>query len=395
MKATAIALVGWIAWAIVLSASIAAARTTDAACQAWLGAAVVGQAAPAGGPAADKVQQTADLLKRARQAMEENNLTAADTLISQAEALGVQYSIFYMGDTPKKARHDLERQHAATAPTKPSQAFNPLGLNRNKNIPTSDPFVGRTSEPSAAPAGAVSSAGLMAPAAPAGLAAASNPSDANQSVVPLPRTDAPNASYGPPGAGSPTAPSTAPSTVAPPYRIVEPGENDVRVPSATGRIAAAGMAPANPPSATAHDSPLRAARLALAFGDVRRANELIQQAKRMRVNYQASDDTPDKVEAAVHRYEELSSYDKQSEAYRRAYARNLMEQADALLRWNERDAAERLVTRAAGMQVIYGPYEQKPQDLLARLASTRPPAEGQPVGPPPAAQQNAGAAPRR
>ena len=35
-------------------------------------------------------------------------------LISQAEALGVQYSVFYMGDTPKKARRDLERKRNAS-----------------------------------------------------------------------------------------------------------------------------------------------------------------------------------------------------------------------------------------------------------------------------------------
>ena len=78
------------------------------------------------------------------------------------------------------------------------------------------------------------------------------------------------------------------------------------------------MAAANPPAPTAHDNPLRAARLALAFGDVRRASELIEQAKRMHLNYQPLDDTPDKVEAAIRNYEELSTLDKDTEAYRRS-----------------------------------------------------------------------------
>ena len=40
----------------------------------------------------------------------------------------------------------------------------------------------------------------------------------------------------------------------------------------------------------------------------------------MQVNYQPLDDTPDKVEAAIRKYQELSSLDKNTEAYRRAYA---------------------------------------------------------------------------
>ncbi len=42
-------------------------------------------------------------------------------------------------------------------------------------------------------------------------------------------------------------------------------------------------------------------------------------AKGMQVNYQPLDDTPDKVEAAIRRYQEISTLDKDSEAYRRAW----------------------------------------------------------------------------
>ena len=108
-------------------------------------------------------------------------------------------------------------------------------------------------------------------------------------------------------------------------------------------------------------------------------------------NYQPLDDTPDKVEAAIRKYQELSSLDKNTEAYRRAYARNLMEQADALLRWGEQDEAERLASRAAGMQVVYGPFEQKPQDLLERIAGMRRQGDGRQMAPPPAAPGYAGA----
>ena len=140
--------------AIILSARIAAAATCDVVCQAWLGAAVVGRQPRRTTPSADKTQQTADLLHAPVRRWTKTILRGRG-LISQAEALGVQYSIFYMGDTPKKARHDLERKRGAApaaAPTKPSQMFEPLGLNRKKDVPTSDPFAGRSTEPPAASA---------------------------------------------------------------------------------------------------------------------------------------------------------------------------------------------------------------------------------------------------
>jgi hypothetical protein len=290
--------------------------------------------------------------------MAENNLTAADSLISQAEALGVQYNFFYMGDTPKKARRDLDRKRntAAGSPTKPSQIFAPSGSNANKDVPTTDPFAGRSTD-----------------------SAASTP-DARQQVVPLPKVNAASPIH----SLSADGPVPMQPPVTPSYRITMPGENDVRVPGTA--------APANGGGPAAGNSPLRAARLALAYGDVRRAAELVQRAKGMQVNYQPLDDTPDKVEAAIRRYQEISTLDKDSEAYRRALARNLMEQADALLRWGEPNEAERLAGRAASMQVVYGPFEQKPQDLLQRIANLRQPSAGRPMAPPPAAEK-AGALP--
>ena len=73
-----------------------------------------------------------------------------------------------------------------------------------------------------------------------------------------------------------------------------------------------------------------------------------------------------------------------------------MEQADALLRWGERDEAERLASRAAGMQVVYGPFEQKPQDLLARALPARgEQGDGRQMAPPPAAPEKPGYRHRR
>ncbi len=91
----------------------------------------------------------------------------------------------------------------------------------------------------------------------------------------------------------------------------------------------------------------------------------------MGLNYQPSDDTPDKVETAIRKYQELSGFDKNTEAYARSYARCMMEQADGLARWGEYDEAERLAGRAAAMRLAYGPYEQKPQDMLQRIVDAR------------------------
>ncbi len=309
---------------------------------AWLGMAAVGQSAPATDPSADKGQQTADLLRRARVAMGENDLSAAESLISQAEALGVQYNALYMGDTPKKARRDLDRKRNGTAGslTKPSQAFAPFGLNKNKNAPANDPFAGRALEPQGSAV-------------------------AGQQITPLPKVDAVRSMTA--QGASPMQPFAEPS-----YRTAQPGENDAKAPGSMAMPSgAANMPAANAGAAANGQSPLRAARLALAVGDVRRAAEMTNQARNMRITYQPLDDTPDKVEAAVRKYQDLSNLDKNSEAYRRAYARNMMEQADALLRWGEQDEAERLAGRAAGMQIAYGPFEQKPQDMLGRIAAMR------------------------
>jgi general secretion pathway protein D len=327
LKTTAKALVGWFAVAIVLSAGMVAADTVCCTTQTWLGISALGQSSPADASPEDRGSQSADLLRRARQAMAENDLSAAETLISQAESLGVQYNALYMGDTPKKARHDLDRKRnvSGSVPSRPSQLFAPFGFNKDKQAPATDPFRGRSLD--------------------AGTIAKNGPS-----VTPLPKTDLVNPIRSQSLAGS--SPMQSPSD--PSYRLAQPGENDTQAPDAALR-----------------QNPLRSARLALAVGDVRRASEMVNQAKMSPTRYQPLDDTPDRVETAIRKYQELSNFDKNSEAYRRAYARNMMDQSDALLRWGEQDEAEQLASRAADMKVMYGPFEQKPQDLLTRIANSR------------------------
>ena len=281
--------------------------------QSALGA-VVGQSASAGNPADNKDQQVADLLHRARQAMAENDLEAADSLIAKAKSLGVQYGPFYMGDTPKRARHDLERKRkrrrrdagqaqrivlAAVAGKQQGPQHRPV-----RRPPSRPPIAARL----------------------------------RRRLRPLPRVDGTSA-------GQPPMDRS--------YPMTQPGQGDVRAP------------------AVPTISPLRAARLALAVGDVRRADGFVGQAKAMRLNYQPQDDTPEQVETVIRKFQELSSLDKNSEAYARMYARSMMDQADGLARWSEFDEAERLAGRAAAIRIVYGPFEQKPQELLQRIAAAR------------------------
>ncbi len=107
------------------------------------------------------------------------------------------------------------------------------------------------------------------------------------------------------------------------------------------------------------------------MGDLRRAAALVAQAKRMAVRYAPTDDTPERVEAALARYQEVNSLDKGTQAYRRAYARMLMEQAEALLRWGDYEQADQLAAQAARQQVDYGPFDARPEDLLRRIAGLR------------------------
>ena len=94
----------------------------------------------------------------------------------------------------------------------------------------------------------------------------------------------------------------------------------------------------------------------------------------MQVNYGLLDDSPAKVEAVIGKHNELMQRRATSptpEVYNRQYAELLLEQADALLRWRSLAEAERLATDASRLDVNYGPFETKPDDLLKRIAAAK------------------------
>ena len=352
LKATATILSGWMALVLSLPTGSALAGSGGGEFALLVGAMSVGQTDTAVSAAGDPRQQTADLLIRARRAMAENDLNAADALISQAEALKVDFSPLTMSDTPRKARQALERmrQAAGNVPARPSQMFSPLGSGQAKAPPT-DPFIGRT-------AGGADR--VLPPGGPLGSAPA----------MPLPPTDSAAAIH---SANAANFSNSQPYYAQAPS-VAPPTGDDLHLPPALARqyqqpAAAAGPAPMGGDRVQS-DNLLRLARTALAVGDVRRATELLNQAKRLQVRYAPLEDSPERVEAAVNKYQDTMSLDKNTEAYRRAYARMLMEQAEALFRYGELGLAEELGDRALRQQAAFGPFEARPQELLG--ASLRP-----------------------
>ena len=68
------------------------------------------------------------LLIRARQALKDGDLEMAESVMARAEKLKVEYSVFHLGDTPRKARADLEAAKRKTKKNRfqrPSEKFAP------------------------------------------------------------------------------------------------------------------------------------------------------------------------------------------------------------------------------------------------------------------------------
>ena len=127
------------------------------------------------------------------------------------------------------------------------------------------------------------------------------------------------------------------------------------------------------------DGLLRAARLALAGGDVRRAREMVAQARQEQIRYAANEDSPERVEASIARFVEVDRLGRTTEENRKTYAKMLMEQAEALLQWGELEQAEKLANLAVEQRVSYSPYESKPEDIARRIVLAR--QQNNPAGP--------------
>ena len=126
-----------------LLAGSAQAGIFAAAATVLIGSAAMAQTNGPAPAAGDSRQQSDDLLRRSRAAMAQNDFDAAAALLGQADALGAQYPAIWLGDTPSRARRDLERMRsdAAGGSSMPSRLFAPFSS--RKPAPT-DPFLNQT-----------------------------------------------------------------------------------------------------------------------------------------------------------------------------------------------------------------------------------------------------------
>ena len=319
--------------------------------------------------------------------MAENNLDAANQLITQAESLDVQYNPLYLGDTPRKLRRELDKRYQAAGRMPTSSGRN----GRLADAGPSDPFTGRYND----------AAGSY-PADPKSIAK----SHILNARKELSRGNLPGATYWY------TKATEQPATFGPnedsPERLADeirrmggrlddvrsrlsgsdrgitrlPPVDDPRqfTPGMDRGYAARGVEGTGRMSNTNPGAdPLWEARQLLAVGDVRRASQKVQQARASGIRYGVLDDNPEKVDAAITAYGDLMSQKAErgtTESWRRQYAKQLMDQAGALLRWRDYAEAERLATEAARTRVNFNPYEDRPEMVLDKIAAARRQARG-------------------
>ncbi len=302
----------------------------------------------------DRRRQADDLMLRARRAMAENDLDAANRLLAEAESLDVPYSPLHLGDTPRRLRRELDARYQA-AGREPGQP-----AARSGALPA-DPFLGRGSD---APA--------TSPSDPKSLAKASILNARKE----MSRDNLAGAIYWYRKAAEQSA------TFGPNEDSPERLASDLRRMGGSvdqpGTLAAGRGVTRLPPIETERlpsaSDPLLDARRALAVGDTRRATQKVQQARATGIRYNTLDDNPDKVEAAIAAYSDVIAQKTErgaSDPWRRQCARVLLDQADALLRWQDFGEAERLATEAARLRVNYSPYERRPEMILDQIAAAR------------------------
>ncbi len=318
----------FIAWALVIAAPMTAQAAVHDGVSMLLTVDAVSQFGKSKN--ASEREQATKLMRQARAALKSGNFEEAESLIVALEKMDPQLGAFHFGDTPRKLRADLKvaQRSAAKQPQRPSEKFTP------PNPQTPAPTV-----PVAQ--------GVKTPRIPTEVL---DPTEElplgipdNMGMKPLLPPVA--------AAGTPDSEPAAPTQLRaqPP---AQPGGDGIRRQS---------------------DYHLLSARRALAVGDVRRATSAVEEARKLGAKYGFHDDSPEKVEAAIQKYQQLTEAieGRQDEAARRQMADLLMDQAQQLLRWKDFDEAERLVQHAESMGVVYGPFDVKPQALAERIAAAR------------------------
>lgn len=318
--------------------------------------------------------QSADLLQRARQAINEGKLTDAETLIGQAESLNVQYEPLYTGDTPARLRRELDRAKGSSASTQSQDPFAIRGQN--------------PSAPSAPAASPVTNASALAKKYIAEGRSSLNLGAIDKAELLCSEAMKLKVAYAP-GEDTPerlmrdiqTAKQqqqmamAAPSVPSMPDMPPAPAAQSAPVAPAMATMATA-PASGDVPVAVRQQSDklLLEARKNLATGDVANARAKVAQARQLNVPYGPKNDSPNRVEKDINALEAAYASVQNNPSdmnSRKEYARVLLNQANTLYQLRCYDVAENVATNAARLNVEYTAYDVKPQDLIAKINGAR------------------------
>ncbi len=446
MKRTARSLATSVIVCATLAPATATAGSRHAAALTIFSASVLAQADD-DQESSNPKRDVAQLLKQAREAIEDGRYETADSFISRAEQLDVAFGLLHFGDTPKKARKDLNKAIKADKkqPKRPSQRVSPeLEMPAAKptvpiqQVPTEQLDTNPLFDKKSAAVRHVAegrkelAAGNLVAAqhhygqavaqkaqfgpdedSPEKLAAAIRQAGGTISDVPpqsaaeaqFTKTTPPSGELGHPlgltpeqrgpspldlvgGEGSPFSEADA---------LTPPSDDEVTLgmPTASGKP---GAGQSIQSTKQASDQLLLEARRALAFGDVVRARQHLQRAEALGVKYEFHEDQPTKVREGVEKFEILRDQQEQGLDPRQAryqQAQLLLEQGEWLLKWNDLEMAERIAVNAGQMGVDFNTFGPTPQKLLEKIKVARgTTAEGSTVGSaPPSPSQSTGQTP--
>jgi len=324
----------WHFVALVLVSLVPAAAYADHAAHLMVVTGAVGQSKNS--QAASEKKQTEKLLTAARVALRQGDLEKAESLLSAAEEMKPEYGVLHFGDTPRKLRADLKaaQRSAAKSPQKPSSKFKPEVKSARE-----------AAEVAAAPA----QPARQAPRVPTEVI-----DPASEPPLRLPES------------GSQMKPLLPPTNLAGMPSRDLPAATEL---PASNQPVAEGLEGGRRQS----DFHLRAARKALAVGDVRRAEAEIAAARQLNLQYGHHDDTPDRVAAAITQFRQVSEAvaGREDGAAKRQLADVMLDQAQALAKWRDFDEAEQLVQQAQALGAKYGPFDVKPEAVLERISAAR------------------------
>jgi len=376
---------------------------------------------------ADPKRDVVELLKQARNAMKEGRFETADSFITRAEQIGVTFGVLHIGDTPRKARHALDKamKKARQQPTRPSQRFSqeqqtqpatlhapqgpPPSTDTSTSLTSGSLFDSKSAAARHVTEGhkALAAGNLVAGVhhyhqatlqkaqfgpdedSPEKLAAAIRKAGGTIGKVPAQtaaeaqfrQLEPPTEDEGHPlglagkqrgpspldlstGQGSPFDESAA---------LTPPRDDEItlRMPTASGGSRTQNTIQS---ARQVSDKLLLEARRALAFGDVTRARDFVEKSSALGVHYEFHEDQPSKVLEAIGKYEILKDQQKQGLDPRTAkdqHAQLLMEQGEWLLKWNDLDTAERVAVDAIRLGTNFTAFEASPQKLLERIKQAR------------------------